>query len=237
MLNAIGLENIGVETFLHEKLPPLNERGVTVIVNLYGETIPEYQQLAARLDQAGGIAGLEINISCPNVDTGGIEFGQNPEATREVVRAVRESSSLPLLAKLSPNVGNIVEIGHAAAEGGADGLTLINTLRGMVIDVNTRRPKLGRAFGGLSGPAIRPVAVRMVYEMAQSLSIPIVGVGGITSLEAALEFFIAGASAVQIGTGLFLDPRLPGAILEGLIHYLAQGKFDDIRQLIGIGLP
>jgi len=237
MLNSVGLENIGVKAFINTKLPSLRERGITVLVNLYGESAAEYRKLAEKMNQADGVSGLEINISCPNVDRGGVEFGQHPESTFQVIRSVREVTSLPLLAKLSPNVGDIVEIARAAAEGGADGVTLINTLRGMVIDVRTRRPKLARRFGGLSGPAIRPVAVRMVYEVAHALPVPIVGVGGITSTEAALEFFIAGASAVQIGTGLFLNPDLPRRVLEGIKQYLKRERLNDIRQLIGSGLP
>ena len=233
LLNSIGLENVGVDRFIEDKLPFLRKQKACVIVNIFGESLGEYRKLAGIFNDIDGIAGLEINISCPNVERGGLEFGLTPDSTRKVIETVRGKTSLPILAKLSPNVTDIVEIARAAMTGGADGLTLINTLKGMAIDVNTRRPKLARVIGGLSGPAIRPVAVRMVYEVSRKLSVPIIGVGGIDSTEAALEFFIAGARAVQIGTGLLINPRLPLAILPELVEYLDNQRLKGIESLVG----
>ncbi len=233
LLNSIGLENVGVDRFIEDKLPFLRKQKACVIVNIFGESLGEYRKLAGIFNDIDGIAGLEINISCPNVERGGLEFGLTPDSTRKVIETVRAKTSLPILAKLSPNVTDIVEIARAAMTGGADGLTLINTLKGMAIDVNTRRPKLARVIGGLSGPAIRPVAVRMVYEVSRKLSVPIIGVGGIDSTEAALEFFIAGARAVQIGTGLLINPRLPLAILPELVEYLDNQRLKGIESLVG----
>ena len=233
LLNSIGLENVGVDRFVEDKLPFLRKQKACVIVNIFGESLGEYRKLAEIFNDIDGIAGLEINISCPNVERGGLEFGLKPDSTRKVLETVRGKTSLPILAKLSPNVTDIVEIARAAMTGGADGLTLINTLKGMAIDVNTRRPKLARVIGGLSGPAIRPVAVRMVYEVARKLSVPIIGAGGIDSTEAALEFIIAGARAVQIGTGLMINPRLTLAILPELVGYLDNQGLKGIESLVG----
>ncbi|MDD5222833.1 MAG: dihydroorotate dehydrogenase [bacterium] len=233
LLNSIGLENVGVDRFIEEKLPFLRKQKACVLVNIFGESLGEYRKLAEILDDIDGIAGLEVNISCPNVEKGGLEFGVKPDSTRKVIETVRGKTSLPVLAKLSPNVTDIVEIARAAMQGGADGLTLINTLKGMAIDVKTRCPKLARGIGGLSGPAIRPVAVRMVYEVSRKLAAPVIGAGGIDSTEAALEFFIAGAGAVQIGTGFLINPRLPLTIIPELVGYLDNQGLKGIESLVG----
>ncbi|MDI3281315.1 MAG: dihydroorotate dehydrogenase, partial [Bacillota bacterium] len=206
LLNSIGLENPGVERFIADYLPRLQGLGTRIFVNVVGKSPEEYAQVAARLDGQPGLAGLELNVSCPNVKEGGLAFGTRPEGIAAVVRAVRPVTSLPLIVKLSPNVADIAALARAAQEAGADAVSLINTLAGMVIDVRRRRPVLATAVGGLSGPAIRPVAVRMVWEVAQAVTIPIVGGGGITSAQDALEFILAGATAVAVGTAGFIRP-------------------------------
>ena len=206
MLNSIGLQNVGAEGFLEEKLPFLRQYDTAVIANIWGRTIEEYIGVAERLDGADGLTALELNISCPNIKEGGISFGTDPHQTEAVTRAVREASTLPLWVKLSPGVTDIGELARAAEAGGADALSVINTLRGMTVDVATRRPTLATIFGGLSGPAILPIALYMVYETSRATDLPILGIGGIEGIEQALQFFIVGASAVQVGTANFYDP-------------------------------
>lgn len=233
MLNAIGLENVGLKVFLAEKLPWLRSQGATVVVNVFGETVDEYCRVAEALSAAEGVAGLELNISCPNVKAGGIVFGSAPKPAAELTAAVRARTKLPLWVKLSPNVGDIAEMAKAVEGAGADAVSLINTLRGMAIDVETRRPKLKMVTGGLSGPAIRPVAVRMVYEVARAVKVPVVGMGGIMTPEDALEFILAGATAVQVGTGLFVDPMTPVRVIEGIERYLERQGAESVRELVG----
>jgi dihydroorotate dehydrogenase (NAD+) catalytic subunit len=232
MLNAIGLANIGYDAFVGDTLPRLREAGATVIVNTYGTSVEEFSELARRFDRVPGVAALELNISCPNVKAGGMHFGMHPEPAREVTRAVREATSLPLIVKLSPEAGDLRGVAQAAAEGGADALSLINTLRGMSIDVDTRRPRLGPGIGGLSGPAIRPVAVRMVHEVFGAVDLPLIGIGGITSVRDALEFFLVGARAIQVGTANFANPRAAEEILSGLARYCDERE-TRIADLVG----
>ena len=233
MLNAIGLENVGVETFIHEKLPFLRQFKTRVIANIFGETLEEYQEVAKRLDGIEGVHALEVNISCPNVKKGGISFGSDPRATFEVLSEVRKMTHLPLIAKLSPNVTDITEFALAAKAARVNALSMVNTLIGMVIDIHTQRPLLSAMTGGLSGPAIRPVAVRMVWEAAQVVDLPIIGMGGITCAEDALEFLLAGASAVAIGTANFINPQTSIEVLKGIQSYLVKNEYHDIRQIIG----
>ncbi len=233
MLNAIGLQNDGLEGFLERRLPRLREHDVPVIVNIAGETPEEFAELARRLDAADGVAALELNVSCPNVKAGGMMFGRSPEAVAEVTRLARAQTRLPLLVKLSPNVTDIVEVACAAAEAGADGLSLVNTFLAMAIDVRTRRPRLANVTGGLSGPAIRPIAVRMVWEVAQAVDLPIVGMGGIISADDALEFIIAGASAVAVGTATFVNPRAAVEVARGIRRYLEEQGIARIADLVG----
>jgi dihydroorotate dehydrogenase (NAD+) catalytic subunit len=231
MLNAIGLQNIGVECFIREKLPRLREFQTSIIVNFLGNTESEYYKAAERLGRAEGIAGLEVNLSCPNIKKGGLAFGIDPEATSGLIKELKRATSLPLLAKLSPNVADITVLARAAEDGGADGLTLINTILGMAIDIETRRPKLANITGGLSGPAIKPIALRMVYQAAQAVKIPIIGVGGIMDGEDAVEFIIAGAGAVQVGTANFLDPAATIKIIEEIESYCRQYNIASIREM------
>lgn len=233
MLNAIGLQNIGIEAFLAEKLPLLKERRATIIANIYGETTEEFRQVARKLTGAGGIAALELNISCPNVQKGGAAFGSDPRMASEVTRAAREVTDLPLIVKLSPNVTDIAEIARSVEAAGADAISLINTLKGMAIDVERRIPKLKNIMGGLSGPAIRPVALRMVWEVVQKVSIPVIGMGGIAEAADALEFLIAGARAVEVGTANFVNPQASLGIIEGIEDYLRRHQLDDVNSLIG----
>ena len=219
MLNSIGLANIGYDAFVTDVLPRLRELGVTVMVNTYGTSIEEFTELARRFDTVEGVHALEVNISCPNVKAGGMHFGMLPDSAREVTRAVRQATSLPTIVKLSPEASDLVGVAQAVAEAGADAISMINTLRGMSVDVDTHRPRLGAVIGGLSGPAIRPLAVRMVYEVHQAVDIPIIGMGGITCLSDALEFFLVGASAIQVGTAHFADPRASLNIVEDLEKY------------------
>ncbi len=233
MLNSIGLQNIGVDALIKEKTPIWAGWKVPVIVNIAGRTIDDYAALAAKLDKAAGVAGLEVNISCPNVKAGGAEFGANPESAAKVTAAVRKATSLPVIVKLTPNTAEIVHIAQDVAAAGADALCLINTVRGMEIDVKTHKPLLGNGYGGLSGPAIKPVALFMVYEVFKSVNVPIVGCGGITNARDAIEFIMAGASAVQVGTASFTNPRAPMDVLEGIQSYLQKEKIQDIHELIG----
>ncbi len=233
MLNAIGLENVGACDFVEKKLPYLHKRGCTVIVNILGDSIEDYSELASQLSDAEGIAALEVNISCPNVKKGGVAFGTVPGMAAEVTRAVRKNCNLPVIVKLSPNVTDIVLMAKAVEEAGADAVSLINTLIGMAIDVNTRKPRLANVIGGLSGPAIKPVALRMVWQVAQAVNIPVIGIGGITTAEDALEFLIAGARAVQVGTANFIDPSRLTKIITGIDDYLSQNDIAAVQEIIG----
>ncbi len=233
MLNAIGLQNPGVTHFLEVDLPWLRQQGATVIVNLVGKTTEEYTRVAERIEGQPGVHAIELNISCPNVKEGGIAFGTDPRLAHEVVRAVRRATSLPLIVKLSPNVTSITEIARAVEEAGADAFSLINTLLGMAIDIRSRRPVLGNVFGGLSGPAIKPVALRMVWQVAGASKLPIIGMGGIVSAEDALEFIMAGASAVALGTAVFRDPAAPLKVIEGLSEYCRSGGISRLSDLVG----
>ena len=233
VLNSIGLQNIGVEALIKEKAPLWADWQVPVIVNIAGETIEEYAQLAARLDKVAGVSGLEVNISCPNVAAGGAEFAGNPSSAARVTGAVRKATSLPVMVKLTPNTGDIVGVAVAVAEAGADAVSLINTLKGMVVDTVKRQPLLGNVFGGLSGPAIKPVALYMVYQVAGAVDVPVVGYGGITSAADAIEFIMAGASAVQVGTASLTSPRAPLDVLEGIEKFMRDEGIKDIRELIG----
>ena len=233
MLNAIGLENVGIEAFIKDKLPFLQRLVPPIVVNIYGKLEDEYMQLAARIDDIAAIAGVEVNISCPNVKAGGMAFGVDPQAAYSVINAVRKQTSKPLIAKLSPNVSDITEIALAVQEAGADCLSLINTITAMVIDIDTRRPKLANITGGLSGPAIKPVALRMVWQVAQVANIPVIGIGGIMNAEDALEFFIAGASAIQVGTANFINPRATTEIIDGIESYLERKNISSLKEIIG----
>lgn len=233
MLNAIGLQNVGVEEFIRKKLPYLEDFDVPVIVNINGEKVSDYVQLAERLDSVKGVSGLEVNISCPNVDCGGMYFGIDPTLTQEVVASVRRSTKLPLMVKLSPNVTDITAIACASEAAGADALSLINTLLGMAIDIKTRRPMLANITGGLSGPAIKPVALRMVWQTYKAVNIPIVGMGGIRTAEDAAEFIIAGATAVAIGTANFVNPRASLDVRNGLQDILNRLQIMNIEELRG----
>ena len=233
MLNAIGLQNVGVDAFIAQKLPYLSKVATPVIVNLYGNTLEEYGEVASRLDGLAGVAGIEVNISCPNVKQGGIVFGTDPQAAREVVRLVKKNTSKPLIVKLSPNVTDVVLMAKACADAGADALSLINTLTGMAIDLERRRPVLSNVTGGLSGPAIKPVALRMVWQVAKSVQLPIVGIGGIMNARDALEFILAGATAVEVGTASFLDPSAAQKIAQEMEQYLVDHKIGSISSMIG----
>lgn len=233
LLNSIGLQNPGLQAFLDKDLPGLKEYAPRLIVNIAGKTVEEYCLVAAGLDGKEGVDGLELNISCPNLKAGGMAFGTCPEATFEIVSSVRKETRLPMLVKLSPNVTDIAEIARAAEEAGADGLSLINTLSGMAIDITEKKPLLGNTFGGLSGPAIMPVALKMVWQTAGAVKIPLLGMGGITSAEDAIQFMLAGATAVALGTGLFYDPGLPGQVKQGLINYMSAHELESVGQLVG----
>ena len=233
MLNAIGLENVGIDVFEKQKLPFLKTLAAPIFANIYGTSIEEYAELAARVDELEAISGVEVNISCPNVKAGGIAFGADPDAAFTVVKAVREKTRKHVIVKLSPNVTDITIIARAAEEAGADSLSLINTITGMAIDIETRRPKIANITGGLSGPAIKPVALRMVWQVAQAANIPVIGIGGIMTAEDALEFLIAGATAVQIGTANFINPRATTDIIDGIENFLAQRNIASVTDVIG----
>lgn len=233
LLNSIGLENPGMEVFLKEKLPQLKRLKTRIIVNIAGEKRTEYLDLAEKLGRERGIDALEVNISCPNVQKGGLVFGTRPDLAFSLVEGLRKATDLPLIVKLTPNVTDVTEIAQAAKEAGADALSLINTILGMAIDVNTRRPKIGAITGGLSGPAIRPVAVRMVHQIFQKVDLPLIGMGGITCAEDALEFVLAGATAVAVGTANLVDPSVSLKIIEGLRQYLKKGGIHSFQSLIG----
>ena len=233
MLNAIGLQGIGVHRFVTEKMPELRARGAVVLVNICGTTIQEYVELATILSDVEGVAALELNISCPNIKEGGITFGCSIHGTADVVRAVRAATTLPVIPKLTPNVTDISSIAKAAEDAGADAVSLVNTFLAMAIDVETRRPRLSNIVGGLSGPAIRPIAVRMVYECRQAVRVPIIGMGGIATATDVLEFIIAGASAVQVGTANFVDPLIWPKLLDGLQSYLERHSIGKLSDLTG----
>ena len=233
MLNAIGLQGIGVHRFVKEKLPELRRRRAVVIVNICGTTIDEYAELARILSDAEGVGALELNISCPNIKEGGITFGCSLTGTNAVVNAVRRVTTLPVIPKLTPNVTDVASFARAAEDAGADAVSLVNTFLAMAIDVETRRPRLSNIVGGLSGPAIRPIAVRMVYECRQLVRLPIIGMGGITNATDVLEFLIAGATAVQIGTANFVNPLLWGSVIEGLKAYMARHGIAAVADITG----
>jgi dihydroorotate dehydrogenase (NAD+) catalytic subunit len=233
MLNAIGLENIGIDAFRRTRLIFLRRFDTPVIVNLYGQQAEDYEALAEIVENEPAIAAIEVNISCPNVNAGGIAFGVNAEAAGELTRRIRKRTAKPMIVKLSPNVTDIVSIAQAVAEAGADALSLINTITGMAVDIDSRRPKLANITGGLSGPAIRPVAVRMVWQTARAVDIPVIGIGGIMNHRDALEFLIAGATAIQVGTANFVNPGTTMAVIEGLADHLRTHAIPDINELIG----
>jgi dihydroorotate dehydrogenase (NAD+) catalytic subunit len=232
MLNAIGLANVGVEVFCSEKLPVLRERGVTVIANVFATSIDDFVALTKRLDAETGISAIELNVSCPNVTHGGIEFGRDPKMAAAVTAAVRATTRLPLWVKMSPEASDLVGVARACEAEGADAISAINTMRGMVIDIDRMRPKLGNRTGGLSGPAIRPIAVRMVYDLVSALKIPVIGIGGITSARDALEFLLAGAKAVEVGTASFQDPAASRRIADGIAAY-CEAHALTVEELIG----
>jgi len=232
MLNAIGLENVGLAAFVKEKLPFLRRLHTPIFVNVYGKSTKEYTELAARLEDIDGVSGIEVNISCPNVKSGGMAFGAYPESAAEVVRAIRKQTTKPLMVKLSPNVTDITEIAKSVEGEGADSISLINTITGMAIDIETRRPKIANITGGLSGPAIKPVALRMVWQVAQTVDVPVVGIGGIMTAKDALEFLIAGAVAVQIGTANFINPHATTDIIDGIESFLMERNISDISDII-----
>jgi len=233
MLNAIGLQGIGARRFVDEKLPELRARGATVIVNVCGTTLDEYVEVSRVLSEAEGVAALELNISCPNIKEGGIQFGCSLNGTFDVVSAVRKVTTLPLIPKLTPNVTDVASFARAAEEAGADAVSLVNTFLAMVLDVETRRPRISNVVGGLSGPAIRPIAVRMVYECRQTVKIPIIGMGGIADARDAIEFMIAGADAVQVGTANFVDPLIWSKLLDGIGDYMRRHSLARIADLVG----
>lgn len=233
MLNAIGLQNVGIDAFIQHKLPFLRSINTPIIVNFFGNTLEEYGEVARRLNDIPEIAGAELNISCPNVKQGGIVFGTDPRAASEVVSLVRKNLQKPLIVKLTPNVTDITVIARAVEEAGADAICCINTLTGMAVDIHTRKPRIANRTGGLSGPAIRPIAVRMVHQVVQTVKIPVIGVGGIVRPMDALEFLIVGARAVQVGTANFVDPTAMLTIIEGIEAFCIDEGLDNINQLIG----
>jgi dihydroorotate dehydrogenase (NAD+) catalytic subunit len=233
MLNAIGLQGIGVRRYIDEKLPELRRLGATNVVNICGSTLDEYVELARILSDVDGVHALELNISCPNIKEGGITFGCSLDGTFDVVSAVKKATRLPVIPKLTPNVTDVGSIARAAEEAGADAVSLVNTFLAMAIDVETRRPKLSNIVGGLSGPAIRPIAVRMVYECRKAVKIPVIGMGGIATADDALEFMIAGAAAVQVGTANFVDPFIWSKLLEGIERYMQRHRIGRVADLVG----
>jgi dihydroorotate dehydrogenase (NAD+) catalytic subunit len=232
MLNAIGLQNVGIDAFIADKLPYLRKLVPPLIVNVAGESVEDFRELTKRIGDQEGVAGIELNVSCPNV-AGGLDFSTDPQLTYRVVKAAREATQLPLIPKLSPNVTDIRTIARAAEEAGADGISLINTLVGMAIDVHTRRPKIANVTGGLSGPAIRPIAVRMVWQVAQAVRLPILGMGGIATGEDAVEFLLAGATVVAVGTASFIDPTSVTRVIDEIRGYCAANGIASVRHLVG----
>jgi dihydroorotate dehydrogenase (NAD+) catalytic subunit len=233
MINAIGLENVGLKRFIEEKLPYLRNFSTPVVVNILGNAPDDYRRLARALGNAGGVSALELNISCPNVKRGGIAFGTDPQAAAEVVRAARSETDLALAVKLSPLVTDITVMAQAVEDAGADAISVGNTFPAMAVDIKTRRPRLANRVGGLSGPAIRPIMVRLVWLTAQAVSVPVIGVGGIMTADDALEYLIAGATAVEVGTANFVSPRATMEVLDGLERFLIEEKIGDISQVIG----
>jgi dihydroorotate dehydrogenase (NAD+) catalytic subunit len=233
MLNAIGLQNVGVEALVRDVAPVWAAWRVPVIVNVSGDSVEEYGELAARLDGVPGVSGLELNISCPNVAVGGMEFGQDPLLAADVTRAALRQTTLPVIVKLTPNVTDIAAVARAVAEAGADAVTAINTVQGMAIDARSRRPVISSVLAGLSGPAIKPIALRMVYQVAAAVDIPVIGCGGISSGLDAIEFLMAGATAVQVGTATFSNPLAPLEVLEGIQRFLAEQGVEDVHDIIG----
>jgi dihydroorotate dehydrogenase (NAD+) catalytic subunit len=233
MLNSVGLQNIGIDLFLEEKLPKLRQYDLAVIANIYGESYSDYARAAEKLSHAEGLHALEVNVSCPNVKEGGLSFGCNPHAAAEVTRCVKSETHLPVIVKLTPNVTDIGVIAQAVEQAGADAVSLINTLTGMAIDIKTRRPYLKNVTGGLSGPAIKPVALRMVWQVAKKVSIPVIGMGGIMTAQDALEFMIAGASAVQVGTANFVNPRVTMDIIDGMHRFIQNNHINHISEIVG----
>lgn len=232
LLNSIGLDNDGIDAFVAHHLPYLREVPAPIIVSIAGRTHDEFVEMAKQLDAQPGIDALELNISCPNV-TGGVDYGTNPESCRRLVGGVREACSLPILAKLTPNVTSIADVAKAAAEGGADAISLINTVLGMAVDWRRQRPMLGNVVGGLSGPAIKPIALRCVYQVAAAVDVPLVGIGGIATIDDVMEFIVAGATAVQIGTANYYDPTVSMKILDALPAALAEAGVSDVASLVG----
>lgn len=233
MLNAVGLQNVGIDAFIEEKLPFLRQIDTPCIANFFGGTVEEYAEMAHRLDALPEVAALEMNISCPNVKDGGIVFGSDPARASAVVAACRAATSKPLIVKLSPNVTDVVVMARACVDAGADALSLINTLIGMAIDINTRRPVLANITGGLSGPAIKPVALRMVWQVAQAVKVPLIGIGGIMSATDVVEFLLAGATAVQVGTASFVTPGIAQQIAQDLEQWMQDNGVQDVHSLIG----
>jgi dihydroorotate dehydrogenase (NAD+) catalytic subunit len=233
MLNSIGLENVGVDSFIRDKMPFLRKTGCAVFVNVFGFDEDEYAEVIDKLNVCDGIAAYELNISCPNTKHGGMVFGQSPHMTRHLVSTLKKRSFRPLFVKLSPNVTDIVELARAAEDGGADALTVANTFLAMSIDTDTFKPRIHTITGGLSGPAIRPITLRMVYQCTREVKIPVIGLGGIAKAEDAIEYFLAGASAVQVGTANFYDPRAPLHVLEGLQKFLEKRRLSSIRDIVG----
>jgi dihydroorotate dehydrogenase (NAD+) catalytic subunit len=232
MLNAIGLANVGVEAFCTEKLPKLRQRGVTVVANIFASTIEDFVAIAERLERETGVAAVELNVSCPNVSHGGLEFGKDPKLSAQVTAAVRKVTARPLWVKMSPEAGDLAAVARACEDAGADALTAINTIRGMSIDVATRKLRLANRTGGFSGPALRPVALRIVWELVDAVKIPIIGIGGIGTTRDALEFLMAGAHAIQVGTASFSDPCAAKKVLDGLEQY-CEAENTSIAQLVG----
>jgi dihydroorotate dehydrogenase (NAD+) catalytic subunit len=233
MLNAIGLQNVGVDAFLTDKLPVLRGHDTAIVANVFGETEAEYTEVCEKLDAAKGVAAIELNVSCPNTDAGGMLFGNDAASLARITRACRLATRLPLWVKLSPNVTDIRETARAAEAEGADAVSLVNTFVGMAIDVDNRRPVLANISGGLSGPAIRPLAVWMTWQVRRAVSIPIVGMGGIMTARDAMEFILAGASAVQVGTANFVNPRAAIDVIEGLASWLTERDIASVRELVG----
>ena len=233
VLNSIGLQNIGIKVLIKEKAPIWVGWQVPVIVNIAGDTIEEYRNLARELNGVKGVSGLEINISCPNVKAGGAAFGASPDCAAEVVKAVRAATTLPLVVKLTPNTGDIAGVAQAVEAAGADAISLINSYKGMAIDIKTRRPALGNVTGGLSGPAIKPLALTLVYEVAGAVKVPVVGCGGIVTAEDALEFIMAGASAVQVGSATFNNPRAGLDVVEGIARFMEKEGIKSLKEIIG----
>ena len=233
MLNAIGLENVGIDAFVADKMPFLRTLAPPIVANIYGTTVEEYAALAEHLEGTDGVAAVEVNISCPNVKAGGVAFGVDPAAAERVVRAVRDRTRKPVIVKLSPNVTDITVIARSAEAAGADALSLINTITGMAIDVETRRPRLANVTGGLSGPAIKPVALRMVWQVARAVQLPLIGIGGILRGQDAVEFLLAGATAVQVGTANFVNPCAAIEIIAGIEDYLKRHGIGDVNEIVG----